>query len=179
MSSAPTPGRASSLQPAKTAVLCLDTLGDLTLRQPLFSGLLDSGFEVTVVARRGYETLVPFLDRRLQALATDVDPFAPAGAQTAACLEALERRGLPLLLLALLGAGEVGGAEAEGVVVVRARGEGARDGGAAGDERERGRRGQEGADLHGVCCLSGGSAPPPRVLVEDPPSVWPLMVTRR
>src|SRR4030095_4893031 len=65
----------AALAPGKTVVLCLDTLGDLTLRQPLFRGLIDAGFPTTLVVRRGYETLVPFLDPRLDALVTDVNPY--------------------------------------------------------------------------------------------------------
>lgn len=55
--------------------VCLDTLGDLTLRQPLFSAVLDAGFDVTVAVRHAYAPLVPFLDRRLAVLSTDVDPY--------------------------------------------------------------------------------------------------------
>jgi ADP-heptose:LPS heptosyltransferase len=80
------------LEAGKTVVLCLDTLGDLTLRQPLFSGLLDHGFQVTVVVRRGYETIVPFLDRRLEALVTDVNPNLLPGPATVDSLEDLRRR---------------------------------------------------------------------------------------
>ena len=73
------------LQPGKTVILCLDTLGDLTLRQPLFSGLLDAGFQVTVVVRRGYETIVPILDRRLEVLVTEVNPYSTPGPETLGC----------------------------------------------------------------------------------------------
>jgi hypothetical protein len=68
-------GERRALQPGKTVVLCLDTLGDLTLRQPLLSGLVDAGFPVSVVVRKGYETLVPFLDPRLQVLVTEINPY--------------------------------------------------------------------------------------------------------
>ena len=80
------------MQPGKTVILCLDTLGDLTLRQPLFSGLLDAGFQVTVVVRRGYETIVPILDRRLEVLVTEVNPYSAPGPETLGCLEGLERQ---------------------------------------------------------------------------------------
>jgi ADP-heptose:LPS heptosyltransferase len=80
------------LQASKTVVLCLDTLGDLTLRQPLFSGLLDAGFQVTVVVRRGYETIVPFLDRRLEVLVTDINPYLLPEPGIVDSLEDLQRR---------------------------------------------------------------------------------------
>ena len=82
----------ASLEAGKTVVLCLDTLGDLTLRQPLFSGLLDHGLQVTVVVRRGYETIVPFLDRRLEVLVTDVNPNLLPEPSTVESLEDLRRR---------------------------------------------------------------------------------------
>ena len=46
-------------------ILSFDTLGDLTLRQPLFSALLDQGYPITVVVRHDYERLLPILDPRL------------------------------------------------------------------------------------------------------------------
>lgn len=59
----------------KAVVVCLDTLGDLTLRQPLLSGLLDAGLQVRLVVRAGYAALTPFLDSRLGILRTDLDPY--------------------------------------------------------------------------------------------------------
>ncbi len=56
-------------------ILSLDTLGDLTLRQPLFSALLDQGYPITVVVRRHYATLLPFLDPRLKAITTEINPY--------------------------------------------------------------------------------------------------------
>ncbi len=73
----------------KALVVCLDTLGDLTLRQPLLSALLDGGLEVGVVVREAYAPLVPFLDPRLGVVTTDVDPYLPH-ADTGSKLEALE-----------------------------------------------------------------------------------------
>lgn len=60
---------------SRVVVLCLDTLGDLTLRQPLFRALLDSGRRVTVVARPEFVPFVPFLDPRLETLTVDIDPY--------------------------------------------------------------------------------------------------------
>ena len=40
-------------------ILSFDTLGDLTLRQPLFSALLEEGYHTTVVLRRNYEGSCP------------------------------------------------------------------------------------------------------------------------
>jgi ADP-heptose:LPS heptosyltransferase len=59
----------------RAVFVCLDTLGDLTLRQPLFSAALDAGLEVTVVVRDAYAPLLPHLDRRLATLSTGVDPY--------------------------------------------------------------------------------------------------------
>lgn len=58
-------------------ILALDTLGDLVLRQPLFASLLDRGHPVTVVARQGYDDVLPYLDRRLRSLAIDINPHQP------------------------------------------------------------------------------------------------------
>lgn len=75
----------------RAVFLCLDTLGDLTLRQPLFAAVLDAGFDVTVVVREAYAPLVPFLDERLRTLATDVDPYRPTD-DAAARIEGLRAR---------------------------------------------------------------------------------------
>lgn len=42
----------------------------------MFSALLDAGHQVSVVVRRGYDQLLPFLDNRLRPLITDVNPYA-------------------------------------------------------------------------------------------------------
>lgn len=65
------------MQNKRIAVLALDTFGDLTLRQPMLEGLLDRGNAVTVVVRRGYETIIPFLDPRLSVCISDLDPYIP------------------------------------------------------------------------------------------------------
>jgi ADP-heptose:LPS heptosyltransferase len=82
----------AALEPGKTVVLCLDTLGDLTLRQPLFRGLLDAGFPTTLVVRRGYETLVPFLDPRLEVLVTEVNPYGRREPPPQAVIDELHER---------------------------------------------------------------------------------------
>lgn len=66
----------------RIVLLALDTFGDLVLRQPLFSGLLDRGCDVTVVVRSGYESIVPHLDRRLHTIAVDVASHAVPDAST-------------------------------------------------------------------------------------------------
>jgi len=58
-------------------ILSFDTLGDLILRQPLFSTLLDEGYSTTVVLRRNYERILPLLDRRLKAITTKIHPYQP------------------------------------------------------------------------------------------------------
>lgn len=71
--------------------VCLDTLGDLVLRQPLLSGLLDEGFEVRILVRTPYAALMPFLDPRLSLLATDLDPYRVSD-ETPAELSALREQ---------------------------------------------------------------------------------------
>lgn len=58
-------------------VLSLDTYGDVLLRQPLLTRLLDQGHRVTLAVRRGYEDIVPFLDPRLELAVSDVNRGAP------------------------------------------------------------------------------------------------------
>ncbi|HET9317622.1 MAG TPA: glycosyltransferase family 9 protein, partial [Vicinamibacteria bacterium] len=76
---------------SRALVVCLDALGDLVLRQPLLSGLADSGLQVTVAVREVCAPLVPFLDPRLRMMRVDVDPYA-LGEQTGPSLEALKAR---------------------------------------------------------------------------------------
>jgi hypothetical protein len=63
-------------------VLSLDALGDLTLRQPLLSGLLDSGAAVCVVTRSHCAELVPFIDQRLTSIETVVNPYHVSSVDT-------------------------------------------------------------------------------------------------
>jgi ADP-heptose:LPS heptosyltransferase len=58
-----------------------DTLGDLILRQPLFTALLDHGHEVCLALRRTYSLIAPYLDSRLHVLTFDIDPYHPDIAQ--------------------------------------------------------------------------------------------------
>ena len=62
-------------------ILSFDTLGDLVLRQPLFSALLDEGYPTTVVLRRNYEKIPPLLDPRLKVITTKINPYAGADPQ--------------------------------------------------------------------------------------------------
>ena len=73
--------------PSHVAVVALDTLGDLVLRQPLFSELLDRGTEVTVIARSGYDEILPFLDARLRVISVSLDPYRLPDARTHAELD--------------------------------------------------------------------------------------------
>ncbi len=72
-------------------ILALDTLGDLVLRQPLFTGLLDDGHRVTVVVRAGYDEIISHLDSRLGVAVTEVNPHRSPDAETWSGLEALTR----------------------------------------------------------------------------------------
>jgi len=72
-----------SRQPSQRyLVLSLDALGDLTLRQPLLSGLLDSGAAVCVVTRSHCAELVPFIDQRLTHIETVLNPYRPSSIDT-------------------------------------------------------------------------------------------------
>ena len=75
----------------RALVVCLDALGDLVLRQPLLSGLVDSGLQVTVAVRDLCAPLVPFLDPRLRLMRAPVDPYTLTE-QTGPSLEALKAR---------------------------------------------------------------------------------------
>ena len=55
-----------------------DSFGDIVLRQPLFTGLLDAGHEVGVLVKRSYSQIIHFLDPRLRVCMTgDVNPYGP------------------------------------------------------------------------------------------------------
>ena len=60
---------------SRVLVICLDTFGDIALRQPLLRSLLDHGFATTLLVRAGYEEIVPFVDPRLSALVTTLNPY--------------------------------------------------------------------------------------------------------
>jgi ADP-heptose:LPS heptosyltransferase/GT2 family glycosyltransferase len=73
--------------PLHVAIIALDTLGDLVLRQPLFSELLDRGHAVTAIARTGYDEILPFLDARLRVIPVALDPYRLPEADTYAELD--------------------------------------------------------------------------------------------
>ena len=66
----------------QVVIFSFDSLGDLTLRQPLFTALLDAGHRVTVTVRRECHQLLPFLDERLDYVVTEIYPFGPPQANT-------------------------------------------------------------------------------------------------
>ena len=70
-------------------ILSFDSLGDLVLRQPLLRALADSGHELGIALRAPLLELLPFLDARLQAVSTSLNPYLPPGA-----FEAGDARGL-------------------------------------------------------------------------------------
>jgi ADP-heptose:LPS heptosyltransferase/GT2 family glycosyltransferase len=72
--------------------LCLDSCGDLTLRQPTFRSLLDSGNRIGVAVRTPHDRLLPFLDRRLEAIVTDLRPSETPDATFWARAAALQER---------------------------------------------------------------------------------------
>jgi ADP-heptose:LPS heptosyltransferase len=75
----------------RALVVCLDALGDLVLRQPLLSALLDAGLEVELVVRDVCAPLVPFLDPRLRVMRAAVEPYSLT-ADSGPSLEALKAR---------------------------------------------------------------------------------------
>lgn len=58
-------------------VLSLDSLGDLTLRQPLITRLLNAGFDLSVVLRGECKDLPPVIDARLGSFVTEANPYRP------------------------------------------------------------------------------------------------------
>lgn len=62
-------------QKKNITVLSLDTLGDITLRQPLFAGLLDADYKVTVVVQAKYQNLISLIDKRLNIITTEINPY--------------------------------------------------------------------------------------------------------
>lgn len=68
----------------RIVILCFDSLGDITLRQPLFGGLLDQGHEVTIVVREGYDRLISYLDQRLSVVITKAQGYQMPTLQTIA-----------------------------------------------------------------------------------------------
>ncbi len=73
-------------------ILSFDTLGDLVLRQPLFTALLDEGYPITVVVRHDYERILPLLDSRLKAIKTQINPYQWAHPQVLEQAKKLRRR---------------------------------------------------------------------------------------
>ena len=67
-------------------------MGDLILRQPLFTTLLDEGYPITVVVRRNYERILPLLDPRLKVITTKINPYAWAHPQVLEQAKKLRRR---------------------------------------------------------------------------------------
>lgn len=61
----------------RIVALALDTYGDHVLRQPLLAGLLDAGHAVTLVMRRQYADIVPYLDQRLSVIECEIDIGRP------------------------------------------------------------------------------------------------------
>lgn len=72
-------------------ILCFDTFGDITLRQPLFSGLLEQGYEVTVIVRKSYDQLITHLDSRLKVITTEAHAYQVPTKQTFIHIEVLQK----------------------------------------------------------------------------------------
>jgi len=61
----------------RTLVLAFDTYGDLVLRQPLLTRLVDEGHRLTVALCRAYQGILPFLEPRARAVTTEINPYLP------------------------------------------------------------------------------------------------------
>ena len=61
----------------RTLVLAFDTYGDLVLRQPLLTRLVDEGHRVTVALCHAYQGILPFLEPRAQVVTTGINPYLP------------------------------------------------------------------------------------------------------
>src|SRR5690349_84662 len=66
----------------RVVILSFDSFGDITLRQPLFTALLEAGNQVAVAVRHGCHRLLPFVDPRLSIVTTEIDPYCPSNANT-------------------------------------------------------------------------------------------------
>jgi ADP-heptose:LPS heptosyltransferase len=77
----------------RITAFCLDTFGDLILREPMFRSLLQMGHEISVVVRSAYRSVLPLIDPRISIIESDVKPYSasPAASQTAALLELDDR----------------------------------------------------------------------------------------
>ena len=60
----------------KICILCLDTFGDLVLREPLFRTLINAGHEVAVVVRTRYLEILPYINPSLIPISTSLEPYA-------------------------------------------------------------------------------------------------------
>ncbi|NDD29117.1 MAG: hypothetical protein EB084_12705 [Proteobacteria bacterium] len=61
--------------PQRVVVICPDALGDLVLRQPLLTALVEKGHAVTVAARSHVAALTSYIDPRLDVLTIPVNPY--------------------------------------------------------------------------------------------------------
>ena len=90
--------------PRHALVLSFDTFGDILLRQPMLTALLDRGVRVTLAVREAFAGLAAFLDPRLEVHPTGLDPYVPGGpdwtAQVDALAAALRARGADCLVAA-------------------------------------------------------------------------------
>ena len=59
----------------RCVAVCLDTLGDLVLREPLFRALTSVGVELTVVVRTVHEALLRRFESGVASLTTDLHPY--------------------------------------------------------------------------------------------------------
>ena len=56
-------------------MLSFDSLGDIVLRQPLFSILSEKGYRVAVAVRKGFENILPILDQRVSVITVAINPY--------------------------------------------------------------------------------------------------------
>lgn len=75
--------------PRHVLVLSFDTYGDILLRQPLLTALLDRGARVTLAVRAAFAGIARFLDQRLELHPSDLDPYVPGGPDARERLDAL------------------------------------------------------------------------------------------
>jgi ADP-heptose:LPS heptosyltransferase len=59
----------------RVVAICLDTIGDLVLREPLFRALLTAGHEVDVAVRDVFSDVLPRISPRLMAIKTRLHPY--------------------------------------------------------------------------------------------------------
>ncbi len=69
-------------------LISLDALGDLTIRQPFFEGLIETGNRITLLVCAGMDVILPFLNKKICFITTNI---VPANKIIPACIQEIDR----------------------------------------------------------------------------------------